>query len=39
MGRTCGTRGRDNKYVKMLVEKPEEKRPLGRLGCKWILEI
>jgi hypothetical protein len=30
MDRSCSTHGRDEKYVKFFVGKPEGKRPLGR---------
>jgi hypothetical protein len=30
MGRACGTHGRGEKIVKVLVGKPEGKRPLGK---------
>jgi hypothetical protein len=31
MGGTCNTHGSDEKYIKILVGKPERKRPLGVL--------
>jgi hypothetical protein len=35
VGRPCGTHGRGEKVYKVLVGKPEEKRPLGRLRRRW----
>jgi hypothetical protein len=34
MGRTCSTHGSDEKY-KILVVKPEGKRPIGRPSRRW----
>jgi hypothetical protein len=41
MSGECSTHGRDEKSLKILVGKPEGKRPLGRLGVggKIILEL
>jgi len=35
MGEACSVHGRDDKYVKMLVGKPEGKRLLGRPRRRW----
>jgi hypothetical protein len=35
MGEACGVQVRDDKYVKMLVGKPEGKRLLGRPRRRW----
>jgi hypothetical protein len=35
VGRACGTHGRGEKILKVLVGKPQEKRPLGRPRHKW----
>jgi hypothetical protein len=35
MGDACRTHGRDMKYIKILVGKPEGKRPFGRLRRRW----
>jgi hypothetical protein len=35
MGGTCNTHGRDEKCVQILVEKPKDKRPLGRPRLRW----
>jgi hypothetical protein len=35
MGRPCGTHGRGQKVYKVLVGKPEGKRPLGRPRRRW----
>jgi hypothetical protein len=35
MGRPCGTCGRGEKVYKVLLGKPEGKRPLGRLRRRW----
>jgi hypothetical protein len=35
VGRTCGTHGRERKVYKVLVGKPEGKRPLKRPRHKW----
>jgi hypothetical protein len=33
MGGECSTHGRDEKYIKNLIGKPEGKRPRGRRRC------
>jgi hypothetical protein len=35
MCRECSTRGREDEYIKVLVGKPKEKRPLRRPRCRW----
>jgi hypothetical protein len=35
MDRVCSVHGRDEKYVKILFETPDGKRPLRRPRCKW----
>jgi hypothetical protein len=35
MGRACGTHGEKWNVYRILVGKPEGKRPLGRLRCRW----
>ena len=35
MGRACSTYGEDRGVHRVLVGKPEGKRPLGRLRCRW----
>jgi hypothetical protein len=35
MGRTCGTYGERRGAYRALVGKPEGRRPLGRLRCRW----
>jgi hypothetical protein len=35
VGGACGTHGNGEKIVKVLVGKPEGKRPLGRPRCIW----
>jgi hypothetical protein len=35
MGRACGTYGEDRGVYRVLVGKPEEKRPLGRPRHRW----
>jgi hypothetical protein len=35
VGGACGTHGRGEKVYKVLVGKPEGKRPLGRPRCRW----
>jgi hypothetical protein len=35
VGRACGTHGRGEKVYKVLVGKPEVKRPLGRPRRRW----
>jgi hypothetical protein len=39
MGNACSTNGADRNAYKLLVEKPEGKRPLGRLRRKWVDNI
>jgi hypothetical protein len=31
MGRACGTYGREDSFIRVLVGRPEGKRPLGKL--------
>jgi hypothetical protein len=35
MGGSCSTHGRDEICIKILVGKPEEKRPIGTRGRRW----
>jgi hypothetical protein len=35
MGSTCNTHGSMKNYYKVLIEKPEKMRPLGRHRCRW----
>jgi len=35
MGGACGTYGREEIGYRVLIEKIEKKRPLGRPRCKW----
>jgi hypothetical protein len=37
MGRTCSAHEEEDEYIHtgVLVRKPEEKRPLERIRCKW----
>ena len=35
VGRTCGAYGEDRGAHRVLVGKPEGKRPLGRPRCRW----
>jgi hypothetical protein len=35
MGRACSTYGEKSNACRILVEKPEGKRPIGRTRCKW----
>jgi hypothetical protein len=35
MGRTCSTYGERRGALRTLVGKPEGRRPLGRLRCRW----
>jgi hypothetical protein len=35
MGRACGTNGEKRSAYRILVEKPEGKRPLGRPRSRW----
>jgi hypothetical protein len=39
MGRACSTNGEKRKPYKVLVRKPEGKRPLGRQGRRWVNNI
>jgi hypothetical protein len=39
VGRACGTNGGEEEHVRLLVEKPEGKRRLGRPRCRWIDNI
>jgi hypothetical protein len=39
MGRVCGTHGEKGNAYRILVGKPEEKRPLGRLTRKWEVNV
>jgi hypothetical protein len=39
MGRACSTNGGDEECMWVLVGKPEGKRPLGRLTCRWVDNI
>jgi hypothetical protein len=36
MGRACSTKGAKRNAYGILVGKPEGKRPLGRLRCRWL---
>jgi hypothetical protein len=36
MGRACSTNGEKRNAYRILVGKPEGKRPLGRPRCKWV---
>jgi hypothetical protein len=36
MGRPCITNGENWNAYRILVGKPEGKRPLGRPGCRWV---
>jgi hypothetical protein len=36
MGRVCTTNGEKRNAYRILVRKPEEKRPLGRPRCRWV---
>jgi len=35
MGGACGTYGREESGYRVMIEKPEKKKPLGRPRCKW----
>jgi hypothetical protein len=37
MGRACCTNGKKRKAYRVLVRKPERKRPLGRFRHRWVL--
>jgi hypothetical protein len=39
VGGTCGTNGEKRNVYRLLVEKPEEKRPLGRPRRRWVDNI
>jgi hypothetical protein len=39
MGRACSRLGKDEHLFKIMVRKPEGKRPLARSGCRWILKL
>jgi hypothetical protein len=39
MGGTCSTNGGKRNAYRLLVEKPEGKRPLGRPRCRWVDNI
>jgi hypothetical protein len=39
VGRTCGTNGEKRNVYRLLVGKPEGKRPQGRPRCRWIDNI
>jgi hypothetical protein len=39
MGRTCSTNGAKKNAYRILVGKPEGKRPLGRQRCRWVDNI
>jgi hypothetical protein len=39
MGRECGTNGEKINACQMLFGKPDGKRPLGRLKCRWVDNI
>jgi hypothetical protein len=39
MGRTCSTNGEKRNAYRILVGKPEEKRPIGRPRRKWVDNI
>jgi hypothetical protein len=39
MGRVCSTNGGTRNAYRILVEKPEEKRPLGRPRRRWVDNI
>jgi hypothetical protein len=39
MGRACSTNGEKSTAYRILVGKPEGKRPLGRLRCRWVNNI
>jgi hypothetical protein len=36
MGRSCSTNGEKRNVYRILVRKPEEKRPLGRPKYRWV---
>jgi hypothetical protein len=37
VGGACGMNGEKRNVYRLLVGKPEEKRPLGRPRCRWII--
>jgi hypothetical protein len=39
MGGACSTNGENRKAYRLLVGKPEGKRPLGRSRCRWVENI
>jgi hypothetical protein len=39
MGMACSTNGGTRNEYRILVGKPEGKRPLGRLRCRWVDDI
>jgi hypothetical protein len=39
MGKECSTDGETANAYRILVEKPEGKRPLGRPSCRWVDNI
>jgi hypothetical protein len=39
MGRTCSTNAEKRNAYRILVRKPEGKRPLGRPRCRWMGNI
>jgi hypothetical protein len=39
MGRAYSTNGEKRNAYRILVRKPEEKRPLGRPRCRWVDNI
>jgi hypothetical protein len=39
MGRPCSTNGEKRNTYRLLVGKPERKRPLGRPRCRWVDNI
>jgi hypothetical protein len=39
MGWSCSTNGEKRNVYKLLAEKPDGKRPLGRPRCRWVDNI
>jgi hypothetical protein len=39
MGRVCSTNGEKRNAYRILVGKPDKKRPLGRPSCRWVNNI